>query len=634
MLNKKIYNSINTILYNKKILLCSFVFVISIFLFFNFSYTVKKDLIWYNNSDQNGWVIYSSLEFNDGNSSLYISHPGVTTSFLYGFGFRLFKNIGSNSICKTSDFEGKEDPIHLLPALYEKGGYISVFLILSCALIIAYILNLITKNIIIGLYGAIFTLFSGGFLFQSVVVRNELSASFYSILSLLFFSLVFYREKRLSSITRLLLLICSGFFFGFAYFAKAQIILPTVFFFLFCFFLHYQQGIYYETSNRLKGIILLFNCIISAFFLFNFSIEIPFFWKTIIGVVLILNGISFGGSFYKNHFFSFVNIISQYSLGFLLSIIYVLKRGLKGIDKNMQQVLDFTSLYKPNKSSAQLNTIDPESLRITHRFYYYLDHYFLENFLLLASVSVIYFLVKKYKEAKSILIAIILVVALCYLNAMRANMGLNIDRATFKYMIFIDLYALGILVSCYYLFLKDIKRKAIVHICFWAILLVTGFNNYHKAKDKIFWDWTTFPDIVYPERWLFPGSHPELKKIFNNYYKGHYNGHDRVIFGDEISRDRDIKLHLNRSHKYSMEPFMGRLLNAIPAIKKSEEEVKTIEKRIFKLKIRLFEEGKSYKEISDQVIKKRKFLYQKTLDRPSYTRFQELLDAGRLTVPF
>lgn len=622
-------------------ILLGIAFFIAVLLFSGISQNIKKDLVWFNNSDQNAWVIYSALDFNDGQPSKYISHPGVATSFIYGPGFRLLNTLGKSEISKSSDFKDYNDPVSLLPDVYKKGGYLSVVIVFFCSIFIGLVAYFITGNqVVFGAYAAIMTLFSGGFLFQSVMLRNELTTSFYFSFSLLLFCAVFYRQKQVMKFYTPALLTLAGFFFGLSYFSKSQVVLSTVLFFIFAFYIHWQNKLFYHSKISTSIAILLGHILIATYLWQYFSGDFPLFWMLILLLFIVLSLVSISSHFFSsNQILSFSNIISQYGLGFVLAIPFILNVGLKGELKGSRKVLEFTSLYTPNKVSIQSQTIDKDFDSILGRFLYFLQHYLVESTLLVVFLFAIYLLFRKERSGLTYLLSIALVVLACYLNSMRANLALNMGRSVFKYMIFIDIGVILVSTFCYYDILKRFGNKILVHAIFWLLLVGMSFHTSQKMKKDVNWGWTTFADLVYPERWLLPGNPPVLRKLFREKYKGFNSGHDRVVFGDEMERTGKILIpggenHLKRVHKLSMEPYWNRLKILIPSVVEKEKDITDIEQRILQYKFKLFKQGDDYHTILDKTIQKRKQLYRKVIDKPAYLKYMRLIEKERITVPF
>ena len=620
------------------LLLC--LFLIALYLFTSFSKVVKQDLVWFNNSDQNAWVIYSSFDFNDGEPSKYISHPGVGTSFLVGGGYKLLYSLGLVDFAKTSDFKSTVDPIMHLPDIYKKAGYLSILFVVLCALLIGGVVYVITnRQFIYGIYSSVLALFSGGFLFHSIMLRNELSAIFYFLISLFFFTLVFYRKTK-NQFYDCILLIIAGFFFGISYFSKSQIVLAAVLFFVFAFYTHWKNKIFYHSIQRMPVFVLLGHLLLGGYLWNSLERNLPFFWMGIVGLFITFSVLSIVGKTYKkNQITSFASLLSEYGLGFIAGVIYVLERGLKGELKTSKRVLDFTSLYNPDATSIQAKTVDTNFDSILERFYYFLQHYFSQSILIVVLIFSLYLLFRKDKKGIGYLLAILLIIVACFLNSMRANLSMNIGRAVFKYIIFMDVAAVLLVTYCYFDIVNRSQKKTLIHISFWIMLLVGGLHNFNKVKKEVNWTWTTFADMVYPERWLYPGKPPIFREVFRGKYKGFINGHDRVIFGDEMERTGVITIpggenHLKRIHKLSMEPYWNRMKMLLNLGENDKKNIDDAEQRILQFKIRSYKEGDDYQTIVEKTTKKRKFLYSKVLDRPVYLKFIKIVEENRLTVPF
>jgi len=276
---------------------------------------------------------------------------------------------------------------------------------------------------------------------------------------------------------------------------------------------------------------------------------------------------------------------------------------------------------------------------ILARFGYFLQSYFIESLLLLGVLSAIYVFIKKQSKWKYYLLALVLIIAACYMNSLRSNLVANLGRSVFKYIIYIDVAVILLVAMSYRDLLLTYSKKNIVHATFWIFLIGFSVNNYMKVKNDTDWNWTTYSDIVFPERWLFPGSPPYARKVLKEKYKGYYNGHDRVVFGDELAREGELKIpggarHLARVQKLSAEPYLNRIEKLLSLTKEDIQSVKDTEARLLNVKINAFKEGDDYRTIVNKAIDKRKFLYKKILDAEQYNSYIKLVESGRLSVPF
>lgn len=614
---------------------------VAIWKFVTFSQIVKEDLIWYSNSDQTGWVLFSSLEFNDDKPCKYISHPGVSTSYVYGLGLKVMKTLGLVEISKSSDLESDDDPMRFFPQLYERGAHVSIIVILLCAMFMGLIIYQLTeKRWELGAFAFVMTLFSCGFLFHSVMLRNELTSVYYFILSLFIFQYAYFRSG-LDSWKETCALASAGLMLGLAYFAKSQVIVTTVMFFLFLLYYHFSRSHRERAFSLVDNLLLTIGHIVSfALVAFWLGVELPIFWKLVYGLSLGFSLLSFLNlKLTDSKIIDFVQVLNRFSLGFTLSIAYTIVRGLKGETRGAGKILTYTSFWNPGEKSIQAQTLDKDMSSILARFGYFLQAYMIESMLLVSIISAIYFFVKKQSKWKYYLFTLLLIVVSCYMNSMRSNLTANLGRSVFKYIIYIDIAVIIMVALSYRDLLLTYAKKNFVHAIFWIFLLGFGFNNCRKVQKDTDWNWTTYSDIVFPERWLFPGAPPYARKVLKEKYKGYINGHDRVIFGDEMVRNGKLNIpggerHLARVQKLSAEPYLNRIEKLLALDKGDIEQVVNTEKRLLNVKINAFIAGDDYKTIVEKATDKRKFLYKKVLDLEQYNKYIKLVESGRLSVPF
>ena len=615
--------------------------VLAIWKFISFSKDVKKDLVWFTSSDQTGWVLFSSLEFNEGNSASYISHPGVSTSFVYGMGLRLMKGLGMVELAKSSELDLVDDPLKYFPQLYKRGTHLSVAIVILCAVFMSLVVFVISKgNFALSLYGGLLTLFSSGFLFHSVVVRNELISVYYFILAMLAFVVGYFNQNR-SHLISTCGFLGSGFILGLAYFAKSQVIVSTFLFLVFLFFFHFKTTRRVNDYNLMTNVAMIIGHLLSWVYLtIGLGLTLPIFWKLVMGVSVTLSVVSLINLKYdKGKLLDLVNVFNRFSLGFSLAVSYVIVRGLKRHTKSADRILNFTSFWNPGEQSIQAQTIDKDFSNVLTRFEYFLQAYFLESILLITLIYAVVSAFTKKANWKPYLLALFLLIVGCYLNSMRSNLPANLGRSVFKYIIYMDIAAVLLVISTYKDMLARYAKKNLVHAFFWLLLVAFGANSYLKVKDDTNWDWTTYCDIVYPERWLFPGEPPQARKILKTKYKGFVNGHDRIVFGDEMPRIGELEIpggarHLARVQRLSTEPYLNRLEKLLALDEAGIKEVVDTEKRLLNYKIRLFTEGDDYKTIVAKATDKRKFLYKKMLTLEQYNTYLKLIESGRLSVPF
>lgn len=606
--------------------------------FVSFSSKVKKDFLWFNISDQNTYLINAALNFNEGYpAGISTTHPGIGSSFTYGFGFRLLKFIGYSDIDKGSDLITSNDPISQLPEVYKLGGDISILIVILCAFLMSILIYILfEQSLLFSTYTFIATLFSGGFLFHSTMLRNELTTTYYFLIASVFFCFAIFRDKYTRNINHTPLLIIAGFFFAISYFTKSQILLSILPMILFAFLLHFKKPIVYSPNRTTSLILLGLTIFLTTYFFFTTSIRLAVFWLITFSFFLLTSSIGVFTNKINSKIIEYCGILSSMSVGFLIGMVFIFQRGLHGDSALINSTLRYTNMLRSDGAKY----INLEYGGIFERFTYFLQQYFLETVLLFG----LFFLVFFFKQKKQIwpyLVAIILIVGLCFIHSLRVMLAINIGRAVYKYMIFIDVFVVLLIVSFYRNCLRIVQsivlRKAL-HGLFWLILILTALKNYHKVEKDVLWNFTTYAWGVYKEG---KGNSEEktIEKILQNNYKGYKNGHDRVFIGDEIRRGQQEmpipQWQFDRTHKKSLQRFMIKLeeiKTLSPAVKKA---IKDLEEEVFKTKVQLFKQGFSYQNIVSRITFKRKLAYKNIFsNKDHYQSFLELLDNGDLTVPF
>ena len=610
-------------------------------LFFSFSEEVTKDLVWYNNSDQNIWCIYTTLDFNDGKPSNFITHPGVGVNFTYGLGYKLLKFIGSIKTDKTSDFKNLEDPISYIPIVYKHGILLSKVLVLLCSILIGLIVYIITSNYYISFYGLISTYLSGGFLYHSVMLRTELSAIFYLLLGMCFFMLT-YKEK--SKNYSFLLLFISGFFLGISYFTKTQVSFLIIILFLFILRHNFIQNRIYLFNKKLTVVCFLLQLILTLSLVCFFKFyAIPSYWLFIIVFLVLANLISQLNTFYltkQNWFLSSATLVSVIGLGFSFSFLYIFIRALHGNDILGINILEYTSLW----GTSNTGMIDESFGRIIIRFFFCIKQYFLESSFVICGILAVYQLTKREKKY-TILFGVMLIVCLCLINSLRVAYKINATRTVFQYLIFSDVPVIILLSATYSYVLSVVKEHKIIHLLFWILLIIGGLKNYYKMPKDIAWGFTSYPYLIYSEIWYPTELRPELMSILENYYRGHYNAYDRGVLGNEISRklgntprtNGPGKVYMpwvNTTHEISIKHYLMKIDELDFRDRLIGNKVRDIEDGLFKYKLSLFRKGDDYQNIVEQIKEKRIQTYKTKLPLEYSTILIDLLDEKELTVPF
>lgn len=611
---------------------------VTIFYFISFSATVKKDFLWFNNSDQNTYLIKSALDYNEGFPAKTLIHPGIGAAFTYSTGYSFFKKIGLTEIAKVSDFSSK-DPIAQLPTVYKVGGDISILILLLCAFLMAFISYiLLDGNLLIAAYVFVATLFSGGFLFHSVMLRNELTTTYYFLLACLFFCLAYhpFSEKRYP-LKIVAYLIGSGFFLAFSYFTKSQIILSIVFLFLFFFYFQFRKKILFPATLPISLGLFSLNLLLLFYLGYRTSIFHSTFWLLSLGLFIVAAGITVLNQYdkkYTHNFFEYSYITASLGTGFLLGMIYIFEIGLRGNKKLINLTIEYTDLFQGEGKEL----INFEYGGILERFLYFLQQLFVESPLLLGLICLILFF--RQKGMVPYLLAIVGIIIMCYFHSLRVMLPINIGRAVYKYMIFIDVFVV-LLTACIYVnSLQQIKssvNKLILHGLFWILLVAATIKNYHKVENDVIWNFTTYAWGVFPEGNVKNDANT-FNNFFNKSYTGFYNGHDRVFLGNEIKRgQKELPIpqwQFDRTHKVSLKRYLYLFEKTFSLDATTQKAIQQFEQEVFNFKINLFKQGVNYQNILKKITFRRIQAYKNILPQQEYELYIKLINKGQLTVPF
>lgn len=623
----------------------SFVLLLSligaIYLFVSFSSKVKKDFLWFNSSDQNTYLINAALDFNEGYpAGISTTHPGIGSSFTYSLGYKLLKLFGYTSISKSTDLTASKDPMALLPDVYKLGGDLSIIIVLLCAFLVASITYLLVDaSWLFFTYAFITTLFSGGFLFHSTMLRNELTATYYFLLASACVGITFYKNKKDTiPIRSTILLIVAGFFFAFSFFTKTQIILSIVVLFLFVCYLLYLHPITLPSSLGTSSAILGGNVLCIAYLCATTTVATFNFWLAVFALFIITSGIVFLNhlSFKKSYkIVDFFSMTAALGTGFLTGMIYIFERGLQGNAGLIALTLKYTDLLNGEGGKY----INLEFGGITERFLYFLQQYFLESALCLGFFALVWFFIKK-KNLSIYLLAIVLLIGMCYFHSLRVMLSINLGRAVYKYMVFTDVFVVLLVMLFYKNNLKLVSSssyKYLVHLLFWLFLTGSAVKKYHKVEKDVLWNFTTYAWGIHKEG-MPNKDESTVTAILQRAYTGYHNGHDRVFLGDEIKRGQQKmpipKWQFDRTHKQSLNSYLLALekhFNLTPALKMAVSE---LENSVFDTKILLFNRGLPYQNLVNRITLQRKQAYKDIFDQHDYQLFLALIDKGQLTVPF
>lgn len=178
--------------------------------------------------------------------------------------FRFLHFAGLSPVGKFSDLENLKDPLTSFPGLYLNGRAISIFLAILCAFLGSWGVYAYLRNWEFALWCFSFFLLSPGLLFQSLMIRSELSSLIFVILSFVLIALSWRRTKN----TGLYLL--AGLTFGLAYCTKIQVLpyLGPLYFLIAAFLVTREKGVGFSWSMGLRtlGVSILMGLV----FLFGF----------------------------------------------------------------------------------------------------------------------------------------------------------------------------------------------------------------------------------------------------------------------------------------------------------------------------------------------------------------------------
>lgn len=607
---------------------------ISSFLFFSFSIKVNETLPWFNNADQNTWIIYYSLDFNQGFPINFYSNRGVGTYMLYGFALRILDWCNVIDISNSDQLKEFDDPFLIIKRLHMQGKIISCILIFKIALILSVSCRFLFKsNVIISTYCFICVLFSGGFLFHSAVMRNELSTVYYFSVSIFFFVLArIYAHKESNNYLITLFIISSGYFLGLSYFSKIQIIFPLIFL-LFLFTINRERENFDKlVNNKIYLFAWIVNVVIILFLFENCRRDLTFFWLIVFTAIFAISIIPIISTIRVKiplKWLGIINYLSLYSIGFMISIAYVFIWGLKGNADYFHELMQMTSYLDSSN-----NLIDTSFNRIFTRFFYCIQQYFIES-PLIYSLFFLVFHLKERRKFGQVYILLFGVIILCFINSLRIMFLVNLGKSVYKYSVFTDVFVVLIISFTYHLFLKTYKSKRLIHTFYWCGLFLMMSNNYNKVDRNTNWDFTTYSYLLFNESAKI--NLDNVNGILRRKYSGFINGYDRLIFGDEnkyIGKLEVPKWQLSRIQKKSREYYLKKVIEIKPDLKEKLSIINNIEDQLHQIKLKLFRNGYNYKEIRDLLLKERKKKYKKYFDEIDSKFFLESISNKKLTVPF
>lgn len=221
--------------------------------------------LWFANPDQDLTLIIESLRQNDGLEPVYVDHPAVGIWPWFSKLFILYKFLGFTEVSRFSEFLHHADPLVLLPSLFEMGRISSLILALGFASAASLLVKALTRNtwLSIGIWGL--SLSSFGLFLHSMILRTELSAMTFFLLSLLLWLWAQDFEENKSYRKALLLSALAGVAFAYSVYSKL-VVLP---FFLFFVIFHGSRDRMERPRNIWRWGLL--NFVVSVILLFAFS---------------------------------------------------------------------------------------------------------------------------------------------------------------------------------------------------------------------------------------------------------------------------------------------------------------------------------------------------------------------------
>src|SRR5262245_44560927 len=179
---------------------------------------LNRQEIWFSNLDQDSVLLINALRINDGRAPTYFDHPGQGVYLLYGGLFRVLKMLGLSPVSKFSDLEKDQDPIRLVPDVFYRGREISILISILCVLTASACIAVYTRSWKYAALGAAFLSASPGLLYQSLLVRTELTSLLFLCFTILFLTLAIRQPDRPS------LFFFIGLMFALAYITKIQVL--------------------------------------------------------------------------------------------------------------------------------------------------------------------------------------------------------------------------------------------------------------------------------------------------------------------------------------------------------------------------------------------------------------------------
>lgn len=438
-----------------------FVFIFAFVLFILQSVVLNKHEIWFCNMDQDSQMLIGAMDVNAGRKPPYSEHPALGTYFVYGIFLRAFSKLAIVEASDSDQLYLHKDPLSALPDIYYSGRIISMMIAILCAIIFGSVIFLATRDVYLFLVGTVLALFSCGTIFQSLVIRTELTSVLFALISVAIAIFSFHCKHRIIS---LFMIFLSGLFVGFAMVTKVQI-LPILFLIPVIIFEYSKQKTGYSTTNY-TGFVYFFFLGFGIFVLTHIASLLPdgktYSMFVVFGCVAFLLLLLRFKSNAKN-VGRIIFLIYIFVLGALLSHIVVL--NVFNYDLSSKKMLTEQILFPWRITNGGLVNIDLNTI-ITNGLNYF---QFYLRFSLTFYMTVILLLFSKRKRYSIFLL--VLWVAYIVFNSFRSVTSYNwvayivsnsfLSATSYnaavdaRYLIYSDLFLNAAFLTSIYQFLKN-----------------------------------------------------------------------------------------------------------------------------------------------------------------------------------
>jgi 4-amino-4-deoxy-L-arabinose transferase-like glycosyltransferase len=182
---------------------------------------LNKSDIWFSNLDQDSPILIDALRLNSGKEPYYLEHPGLGAFYLYAKMQLAFSHAGLLPISNFAKLAHSSDPLMFLPEIFYKGRTMSILLCIATGVLFGLGFYVLSRSLAAGVLASCLFLGSGGVLFQSLVVRTELSSTFFAVVAFVFLCLY---ERKISRPCDWIVLTLAGVALGISILTKIQAI--------------------------------------------------------------------------------------------------------------------------------------------------------------------------------------------------------------------------------------------------------------------------------------------------------------------------------------------------------------------------------------------------------------------------